>query len=228
MTGQPLVSVVMAVKNGEPYLAEVLESIRAQTYSRHETIVVDGGSTDGSVETARGFPDVRCIRQAGTGFCGAWNEGIAIARGEVFAILDSDDRWEPRKLETQVDLLRRRPELDYVVGRARFFLEPGLAPPPGLRPELLEGDHVAYMPGALLARRSVFETVGDFDTGFAIASDIEWFARVKDAGLAHAVVPEVVIHKRVHDRNLSHFQAQDLNRQIVRLLRESVARRTSV
>ena len=104
MSERPLVSIVMAVKDGERFIAQGLDSIRAQTYERHETLVVDGASQDRSVEIAQRYSQVRVIPQTGTGFSGAWNEGIEAARGDLIAILDSDDVWEPRKLERQVEV----------------------------------------------------------------------------------------------------------------------------
>jgi len=228
MTDRPLVSVVMAVRNGGPWLAEALRSIEAQTYGRHETIVVDGHSTDGSREVAARHPGVRCLEQVGDGgFCGAWNEGLAAARGDLFAFLDSDDRWEPDKLALHTDLLRRRPEVDIALGRVRFFLEPEVPAPAGFRTHLLEDEHVAPMPGVLLARRAVLERIGDFDTSFGLSSDIEWFARVKDAGLVTEPVSALVLHKRVHDHNLSLSSASEYNEQVLRLARESALRMRS-
>lgn len=220
---RPLVSVVIATRNAERYLATALASVAAQTYDKVETIVVDKASVDRSVEIAREH-GARCVQQRGTGFAGAWNEGIEVARGELIALLDSDDSWSEEKLEVQVGLLEARPELDYAIGRVRFFLEPGLEPPPGFNPDLLGTDHVAHMPGALLARRRVFDAVGPFRTDFEIASDIDWFARLKDAGLRTEVAAGALTHKRVHDANLSYFEAQDMSREILRLLRASVAR----
>jgi glycosyltransferase involved in cell wall biosynthesis len=224
MSGGPLVSVVMATRNAERFLGDALDSIAAQTYSPIETIVVDKASSDRSVAIAESY-GARCVQQRGSGYAGAWNEGIELAAGELIGMLDSDDVWVPEKLEAQVRLLTERPELDYVIGRARFFIEPGYPPPPGLRPELLEGTHVAPMPGVLLARRSVFETVGPFRTDMTVANDVEWFARLKDAGLRSAVADDAVINKRMHDTNLSHFEAKDMNREILGALRDSVARR---
>jgi glycosyltransferase involved in cell wall biosynthesis len=219
-----LISIIIPVKNGERFLAEALGDVTAQTYRERETIVVDGRSTDRSVEIARSFAGVRVLTQARTGFADAWNVGLAAATGELVAFLDSDDRWPRDKLAKQVGLLRRRPEVDYVITFMRYFMEPGMPTPPGFRPHLLEGEHVAYMPSALLARRKVFETIGVFPTDYTVANDIEWFARLKDSELVGDVVPEVVVRKRVHDTNLSLFAARDLNRELLRLLRESVAR----
>jgi len=213
----------MPVKNGARFLPEALADIRAQSYSNHEVIVVDGGSTDGS-ETIAQRAGARVIRQFGDGFADAWNVGVKAALGPLLAFLDSDDRWSPDKLEAQVRILEQRPEVDYVVTRMRFFVEPGVPYPPGFRPRVLDSDHVAHMPSALLIRRSAFERVGAFRTDLQIASDIDWFARAKDAQLGLAVVQRVLVRKRVHDENLSYFRAGMLRRELVGLLRESVAR----
>jgi glycosyltransferase involved in cell wall biosynthesis len=226
MNTEPLVSVVIATRNAERHLATALASVAEQTYDNVEVIVVDKASTDRSVEIARAH-GARCTEQRGSGFAGAWNEGIEVARGDLIGMLDSDDLWAPGKLEAQVRLLEARPELDYAIGRVRFFLEPGVEQPPGFDPRLLGTDHVAHMPGALLARRAVFDEVGPFRTDYNIASDIDWFARLKDAGMRTEVAEGALTFKRVHDSNLSYFEAEDMNSEILRLLRASVARQRS-
>jgi glycosyltransferase involved in cell wall biosynthesis len=224
MTGRPLVSVIIPVRNGERFLPQALDDVAAQTYADHEVVVVDGRSTDRSAEIARSRAGVRCVEQAGDGLPDAWNVGLDAADGELIAFLDSDDRWLPGKLEAQVGLLDRDPHTDYVITRVRFFLEPGKPCPPGFDPALLDGSHVANMPSALLARRSVFETIGNFPTDYEIASDIDWFARLKDSELGRAVIDETLVEKRVHDTNLSYFAASAMPRELLRLLRDSVAR----
>lgn len=221
----PLVSVIVPVKNGERFLPQALEDVTAQTYGKRETIVVDGRSTDASPQIARSFPGVCVIEQRGEGLADAWNVGLDAAAGELIAFIDGDDRWSPQKLAAQVDLLRRAPGVDYVVTMVRLFLEPGCALPPGVSPGLLAGDHVAPIPSALLARRSVFDAIGNFRTDFEFASDTDWFARVKNAQLVGAVIPEALVLKRVHDANLSYSAARDLNSELLRILRQSVARK---
>lgn len=223
MPTRPTVSVIIAVRNGERFLPEALADVERQTYPHREVIVVDGGSTDRSVEIARSF-GARCVAESGNGFAHAWNVGMAAASGELIAILDSDDRWRDDKLERQVTALETDPRLDYLVTRVSFFLEPGLPLPRGFRPSLLEGDYVANMPSALLARRRVFETIGNFPAHYSVAGDIDWFARLKDSGLRGDVVQEVLVTKRVHDSNVSLFAGRNFNRELLRLLRDSVAR----
>lgn len=225
-TDSPLISVVIAVRNGERFLGQAIESVLSQTYSPVEIIVVDGRSTDTSRIIAESYSGVRCLEQAGNGFADAWNIGIGEAHGELIAILDSDDWWAPRKLAAQMELLQREPQTQYVITRMVFVLEPGHDAPPGFKRELLDRDHVAYMPSALLARKQVFNTLGDFATSWEIASDVEWFARAKDRQLVLGIVPEVMLFKRVHDSNLSYLDSRTrrFNREVVGLLKQSIDR----
>jgi Glycosyl transferase family 2 len=220
-----LVSVIVPTLNAERYLGQALESVRRQTYPRWEVVVVDGGSSDGTLDVAAGRDGVRIVQQTGVGLADAWNCGLANARGELIAFLDSDDLWEPEKLARQMRAFESDPAAECVITRMRFALEPGFEPPPGFRPELLDSDHVANMPSALLARGSVFERIGIFDTRWSIAPDIDWFARLKDANVRVVTVPEVLVRKRVHDANLSTLGGAKLNRELVAVLRESVERR---
>ena len=223
-----LVSVIMAVRNSERFIAQAIESVISQSYSDWEVVVVDGSSADRSAEIASAYPRVRCLSQDGrTGFAGAWNEGLAAAEGGLICFLDSDDVWEPSKLERQVEVLRLRPEVDYVITLVRFLVEPGVPLPPGFKPELLESDHVANMPSAVMIRRVALDAVGPFRTDLEVASDIDWFARLKDRPLTLATVPEVLVHKRVHDRNFSYTHARRLNGELLELLRSSVGRQRS-
>ncbi len=220
------VSLVIAVKNGERFIAETLQSVMQQTQAPIEILVVDGQSSDASVRIARSFPSVRVLAQQSRGFAAAWNEGIAAARGDLIAIVDSDDRWQPQKLELQTASLRASPELGYVVAHARFFLEPGDQPPPGFNTALLEGSHPGYFPSNLLARRSLFEDVGRFDSQYGIGSDVEWFKRVRDRQVPHRLLPEVLLERRVHAGNLSYHPPDkaSFNHQLLKLLKHSIDR----
>jgi len=217
------VSLIVAVRDGERHLAEALGSALAQTRPPDEIVVVDGGSRDRSREIAAAHARTRVVAQRGVGLAAAWNTGIEAARGDALALLDGDDRWPPDKLACQLEALDRHPPWDAVIGRVRFFLEPGARPPATFRRELLEGTHPGRIPGALLARRRAFERVGGFDPGLRIAADVDWFARAKDAGLAIGVLDALCLEKRVHGENLSH-DARTNDRELLRLLRASIAR----
>lgn len=120
----PVVSVIMPFLNVAPFLAEAIESVRAQTYPRWELLLCDDGGTDGSTEIARRYAAldparIRHLTHADGGTHGASaarNLGIAEARGEVIALLDGDDAWFPTKLEEQLAILADRPDADALYG----------------------------------------------------------------------------------------------------------------
>src|SRR4051794_21206850 len=172
---QPTVTIIMAIRNAETYIRAALDSVMAQTFQDYEIIAVDGGSTDAGPQIACSYPRAICIPQAKTGFADAWNVGIAATRSPYIAFLDADDVWLPQKLSGQMRCFEGQPETKYVIGRVKYFMEPGLTPPPGFKPSLLEGTHLAYMPGTSMIRREVFDAIGLFQDRWKIASDIEWY-----------------------------------------------------
>ena len=220
----PLVSVVVPVYNGERFLAQALESIRDQDYHEFEIIVVDDGSTDGSAGIARSFNRVRYVYRSNQGVASAWNAGIAASEGELIAFLAQDDLWTRDKLSTQVGYMLAHPEARYTVARAQYFLEPGCTVPPGFRIEMLDGDHLARIVESMVAWKVVFDMVGGFDTSLSTTQDIDWFARAKDAYVPMGVISKVLLHRRIHDGNLTYSLAPECCRDVLAVVRKSIRR----
>ena len=198
------VTVVMAVLNGAGRLPQALDSIRAQTARVAEIVLVDGGSTDGTRELAAAAADVRLVDQRGPALADAYNTGIAEAQGSHVAFLAHDDVWLPRKIEVQLARLAAQPPADAVVGHAQYVIEDGDTAPPGFRTELLDGPRPARIMETLLAPRAVLDLVGPFRREVSPADDVDWFARAQDLGVKVAVVPELVLRKRVHAGSTAH------------------------
>jgi len=114
----PLVSVIIPAFNRETTILAAVESALAQSYPALEVIVVDDGSTDGTAQRVQerygDEPRVRCVRQPNGGAGAARNHGMREARGDLLALLDSDDTWTPWKIELQVAILRALPEAGLV------------------------------------------------------------------------------------------------------------------
>lgn len=220
----PLVSIVLAVRNGARFLREALDSVLAQDYRPIEVVVVDGGSTDDTVAIALAVPGVEVLSEPVRGLARAWNIGVAATRGPLVAFQCHDDVWTPGRLRRQVDHLRVCPELGLVAGRARFFVEPGVRVPPGFRRGLLDGDHPAWLPEASVMRREVLGRVGPFNGEFGSATDADWLARARDLAVPSAMLPDVVLHKRIHEANMSLADPEN-GRHLLRALRDSVARK---
>jgi len=199
----PLVSVITVVRNGQRFLPAALASLQAQAYRRLDIIVVDGKSTDKTAELAMGIPGVRYIYQRDLGLANARNLGIRASAGKFIAFLDADDTWAPAKLHAQVSHLVTHPELQGVVASLQFVVEPEYAVQQGAETAYDHGDVIGYTPGALLARKGVFSEVGLFDPAYSIACDADWFARALDRKTSLAVLPEVMLYKRIHGGNIS-------------------------
>jgi len=216
----PLVTVIVASYNGERFLRETLASLFAQDFDSFEAVFVDDGSTDATGEIARSFP-VRYIRQENRGPSAARNAGLAAAHGSLVAFLDDDDLLPPTKLSVQAGYLAAHPEVGCVLGRQEWILEEGVEAPP------LVDDLVFGLPGGIqlvtaMIRRSVLEQVGGFDESYRYAEDRDLLIRIREGGVRIAVLPEVVLHKRVHGSNLT--MAPPETHPMLRSLREKLER----
>ncbi|MEX1018969.1 MAG: glycosyltransferase [Litorilinea sp.] len=241
------ISVVIPVYNAAAYVVAALESVVAQSLWPVEIIVVDDGSTDDSAARVARFAQsaplpVRLLRQENQGNAVAKNVGIAAAQGEFLAFLDADDLWLPGKLAQQMAALQDDPARGYVLCHMRARLEPGTQWPAHLNRTHYAQDPLLYAPSALLARRGLFESVGDsvngsvgidpaprhtvglFDADYQFGNDGDWFLRARDAQVLMTVVPAVLVEKRIHGTNVTH-QTATMNRELFRGLRASLHRR---
>jgi glycosyltransferase involved in cell wall biosynthesis len=124
-TDSPKVSVLMAVKDGEKYLREAVESILAQTFSDFEFIIIDDGSTDETAQILYGFSDSRLVllrNEKSLGLTKSLNLGLKLAAGEYIARMDADDLSLPGRLDTQVKYLDAHPKVD-VLGTAVTLID---------------------------------------------------------------------------------------------------------
>jgi glycosyltransferase involved in cell wall biosynthesis len=221
------VSVILIVRNGQALIAEALDSVFQSTIRPAEILVVDGGSTDRTVEIAELFPLVRVIHQTSTGIARAYNEGIAQVQGEFIAFISHDDLWLPGKLDKQIAYMRRNPKVLYTVAMVQHVLAPGGAVPLGFRGRLLERPVPGMLMETMVARKGVFARVGSFDPEFPISEDTDWFARARDANIEMALLPDVLLHKRIHGSNASLTELR-LNEMLLHVLRRSVRRKKTL
>jgi glycosyltransferase involved in cell wall biosynthesis len=221
----PLVSVVINVYNGVPYLSEAIDSVLAQTYRNRELIVVDDGSEDGTGELVAGYGDaVRYVRQPRGGIGSARNRGLEHAGGEYFAFLDADDRFVPDKLERQLAAFEADPELDMVFGHMSEFLSPDLDPGLAARIRPPVQDAPWRMTNLMVVKRDSFQRVGPFSTALKVGVGVDWYARASEAGLKEHIVPAVVLERRLHAANNGILQ-QAARPQYLRVLKAHLDRR---
>jgi glycosyltransferase involved in cell wall biosynthesis len=220
------VAVIIGVRDGERYLAEALDSVLGQTRPPDQVVVVDDGSQDGTTAIADSYaPAVRCIRRPPEGPAAAINGGVKATTGELIGFLDADDVWNPAKLELQCEAFDRDRSLDMVFGGVEQFVSPELGPESraGLRPP---GPAVAgKLKGTMLVRRTSFERVGAFDPERTIAEFVDWYARATEHGLREEMLPQVVLRRRLHERNLGRTK-RELRTEYARVLGAALRRRS--
>jgi glycosyltransferase involved in cell wall biosynthesis len=195
-----LVSVVVAAYNGERFLNETLESLFAQDYEPFEVVFVDDGSTDGTAEIAQSFP-VRYLRQENQGLPAARNAGLAVAKGELVAFLDDDDLLPPTKLSVQAAYLGEHPEVGCVLGRQEWIFD-GVGQPSLPRDPIFDEVGGIQLVTAMIRRR-VLDELGGFDPSYRYAEDRDLFIRMREHGVEIAVLPDLVLRKRLHGSNMT-------------------------
>jgi glycosyltransferase involved in cell wall biosynthesis len=215
MATGPLVSVLIPTYNRLHYLREAVESVLRQSYTNWELIVVDDGSTDGTREWVVNLaePRIRLVEIAHSGNLGrVRNRGIAEARGELIAFLDSDDAFESRKLAAQVSALDTHPECGWsYTALTRVDTAGSVIVDPRVRRwkelsgwilvELLRFDALVDTP-TVMVRRELLERVGTLDEDLLESQDYELFFRFAAASQAVAL-SEPLTRKRVHPGSLS-------------------------
>jgi glycosyltransferase involved in cell wall biosynthesis len=222
----PLVSVIVAVHNGERFLRTALESLERQDYQPFEVIFVDDGSEDGSASIAREFPGIRYVYQENQGLAAARNAGLKLARGEFLAYLDDDDVIPSYKLSRQATYLVDHPEVGCVLGRQEIKLEPGVDPPEWLTRDSIYGDLDGIPFVSAMIRTHLLREVGGFDPTYRFAEDRDLFVRLREHGVRIEVIPEVLLFRRFHGENMN-FRLRPQKHPLLRSLKAKIDRERS-
>lgn len=212
MTNAPLISVVVPCYNAGRYLEASLASIFAQDYPNFEVIIVDDGSSDGSLERLQelqGRYPFTLIAQANSGVSAALNRGLACATGKYVATPDLDDLMLPHSLSVRAEYLEGHPDTPCVGALVSFIDEHGnwiknedadsvleLHFDQILRDTLVIGAPVA------LYRRSALDKVGGYDSDIRV-QDFQMTLKLAALGAPLAIIPLRVTYYRRHLGNLS-------------------------
>lgn len=186
------VSVVIPVFNREKFVRQTIDTVLAQTYRDFEIIAIDDGSKDGSRSILESFGDsIRVLEHPGganRGQSASINLGLRHARGEMIAVLDSDDFWLPDKLAIQVGFLDSHPDVGLVYGNGWMVDENGARRYAIYGPDHREGSEASrillncyfHIPGNALVRAAVFQKVGGFDESLRAAQDHDMAIRISE------------------------------------------------
>lgn len=233
MLGNPKVSIIVPAYNAGSFIAEALESVFSQTYKNVEIIVVNDGSTDNTEDILRPWFDrITYVAQKNKGLPSALNSGLKHVHGDYVAILDADDIWEREKLEAQVGLMEKFPNVglsytnfvpfgDPVDFRTGFDENKGAlrrycSSPVGpdfylittsclLRDLLVEQGFPK--PSSTMIRTTCFEKVGNFNEQLTFCQDTEMTLRISKY-FQFAYIDRCLLKRRIHAGSLASIQSQ--------------------
>jgi glycosyltransferase involved in cell wall biosynthesis len=215
----PLISIVIPNYNGILFVEEAIDSALIQDYKNKEVIVIDDGSTDGSVELLRTYEGkIRLIETENLGAAAARNAGLLAAKGELIAFLDSDDIWMASKLTLQFRKMAEE-DADLVYCHGQEFGNLNGTNVKHLA--LYSGDCYPFFkrnpgraiidmgPSTAIFKRNLLATSGVFDTSFTgLAEDWDFFRRYcRIAKVSYC--DEVLVMRRSHSNNMSERSLDD-------------------
>jgi glycosyltransferase involved in cell wall biosynthesis len=199
----PLVSVILPVYNGEPYLQESIQSILKQDYPNFEFIIINDGSSDASWDIIQQIQDyrVRVFTQENCGLPATLNRGIHLAKGEFIARIDQDDRALPKRLSAQILFLQTHPQIGVVGSAYRIIDATGtvigirypLCMPHQVKRHLFIGNPFCH--GSVVFHKHIVLSVGGYDHEAPI-EDYELWSRL--AGVTQITnLPDVLYDYRI-------------------------------
>ncbi|MET4080993.1 glycosyltransferase involved in cell wall biosynthesis [Pedobacter sp. UYP30] len=226
---KPVITVLMAVLNGEKYIGKAIESVLSQSFTDFELLIINDGSTDRTVEVVEKFVDPRIrlidnVKNKGLFF--TRNYGVKEAKGKYIAILDSDDVATCNRLEIQVAFMISNPNIALCGSQASFINENGVKT--GVSDYIVGNDlahhlviHNIFINSTLMIKKSAIEEVGgyhdrspaeDYDLSFRIS------LKYKVANLN-----DVFVHYREHGNNISKLQTEKLDYAEINIIKDIFA-----
>jgi glycosyltransferase involved in cell wall biosynthesis len=209
---RPLISVVVPAHNEERFLDQALASLAGQSFRAFEIIAVDNGSTDRTSAILAGWanrePRLRTVRLDRPSLHESLRQGVALARADVIARLDSDDIAEPKRLERQYRFLLAHPQLgllgsaatlidarDRCIGRSVPSLDDAAI-------RRLLPNECPFIHSSVMMRRQAYERVGGYRSGLNLAEDFDLWLRMSPS-TRMANLPDRLIRYRIHNGSLS-------------------------
>lgn len=198
------VGVVIRVRDAVRYLAESIESVLSQTLPPAMIVVVEGGSTDGSLEVLSSFGGrLRVVPQRRAGLAGAAQDGVDAVGAPLVAFQDADDLWPSDRLRVMVEALGAQPTWGGVMGRVEHFVSPELSAVEAARFEVPQGPQPGAGLPSLLVRRAAFDRAGGFLDGLSAGEYLEWFDRASRAGVRIEPIEATCLRRRIHLHNFT-------------------------
>jgi glycosyltransferase involved in cell wall biosynthesis len=179
----PLVTVITAVLNGVGTMKHCIESVLGQDYPNIEHIVLDGGSTDGTLEVLRQYDDRIALWKSAPdrGIYDAWNKALIEARGEWICFLGADDEFLPGAVSAYMALAAQHPQAEYLSSKVKIVHSSGYVRIQGSPWTWRRfSKNMCTMHVGTMHRRSLFDRLGTYDTSYRIVADYELLLRARD------------------------------------------------
>jgi len=222
---QPLVSIVTVCLNAEEHIGQAVESVLAQTYQPIEYVVVDGGSSDATLEIVRGYEprfegQMRWVSEPDEGLYDAMNKGVGMARGELVGILNADDYYEPDAVMRAVATWQANPEAGVVYGDLRTIAADGVAhridTPSPVTLAMMRRRMTPYHP-AMFVTAATYRQLGGYDTRYPLAADYDLVLRWAEEGVTFARIDAVVTNFSLQGESHRRVRATDRDSTRVRI-----------
>lgn len=223
------ISIVTAAFNHRTYLENAMRTLREQVCDAEiEHIVIDGGSTDGTVDLLRqlsaedGWSHLRWISEPDRGQSDALNKGFRLATGDVIGWLNADDQYLPGALEAVRRVLTEKPDVDVLYGDYNWTNAEGrivqVRRTPPFSRFVLHYHHVLVIPtAASFFRKRIFDEQNFLSDDFDYAMDVDFFLRLAGRGYRFEHLPQVLADFRWHDNNKSLVGAEKQAEETARL-----------
>jgi glycosyltransferase involved in cell wall biosynthesis len=213
------ISIVTPTFNGIATLEETIESVLAQDYKIWEHIIMDGGSTDGTVALLQRYRHLKWVSEKDKGHYHAMNKGIDAASGEVVAILNADDCYREHTLSRVADAFARHPEWDALFGDVVYI--DGEGQEIFRRAEakydydvLRFGNYCYVVHPTLFVRKSVYQQIGAYQyRKFLNSCDVDFILRLGQRGCRVGHIPHLLVNYRMHEYGQSADRRVMLNTQ---------------
>lgn len=208
----PKISVVTACFNRAKLIRDAIQNILEQNYPNFEHIIVDGASTDGTLEVLKEYKHLRVQSEPDTGIYDAFNKGIKLAKGDIIVLLNSDDLLGEDTLLKAGEAFAHDPSLDMVTGGAtvfRFLMDGSKRVTEEYinEPECRLTYHNVTLgvsiTNARFFKKSLYEKAGPFPTHYKLASDRDFFIRVAMQNPKELYIPYNVYQYRCHDESFT-------------------------
>lgn len=191
----PKLTIITASYNRAQTLERSILSVLNQNYPNIEFIIIDGGSTDGSVEMIRKYEKNLSywVSEPDMGIADAWNKGIMKSSGDIISMLNADDWYEPDIFNRVTTIFRRNPSVDIVHGNVRYWngKKSLYVRKPYLKPEMI-WKFMPYLFPSCFIKKSLYDQYGVFDTSYKVSMDYELMLRFFTKGKKYFYVGEVM------------------------------------